>query len=1328
MPPMRSDECLAVIHLIIADSEQSMNLSQVLSDKGYRVIAISDLSEYQAISAAETSKLPVAIIVDNSFFSDQHNCTIQQLLGYRGQSTSPPLLGLLEHDDLISRLTAFRCGIKHSLVKPVNNKTLFELLAKLTAPYSQLPYSQLPCRVLLIGDDQKVLNNQASILSPQDFEVQTQTQIKNLFTLMDEFCPDIVIVNSGLSNITELEITALLRERAQQEIAVLLISSRTQDLSLRFEPAIDDVLIAPFQTVEFVTAVTTCIEKIKPINDLQRSLNNDTNEQALINSAINQHAIVSITDQAGNIIYMNDLFCEISGYKREELIGKNHRLIKSGSHSAEFYKQMWQTISKGSVWQGEICNRKKDGSLYWVKSTITPFLDNSGKPYQYVSVRTDITERKHYELVTHNQAERLRRSQNFANIGTWDWDIQTGDLYWSERIPRLFGYSDNEIETSYANFLSSLHPDDKENVVNAINSCIEHGTDYDIEHRIIRPDGQVRWLHEKGDVVRNEAGQPLHMLGVVIDINERKQLEQERNESEEKYRCLFELSEDPMWMILEDQIVLANKSAAQALGFDSPDALVHLHLYQLSPKTQSDGKSSFDKHNEMLVFAYLTGYHRFEWAYLNTDGKEVPAEVSLTRVPFDGQDGLFCIWRDITERKKAEQALKESQTQLLEAQQMAHIGSWKINFLTRKLVWSDEIYRIYGYQPNEIKPSAKGFRKAVHPDDLEIVLETEKLAKKNGHHDIIHRIIRPDGSIRHVHELAHGDFDKTGKLIGLTGTIQDITERIEADTKLRETEDRFSLAVESSGDGIWDWNLETDTLLYSKNYMHMLGYEENELPNHINSKISSIHPDDRDSAQQILHSYLDGVIENYSQELRLRCKDGSYKWILCRGKVINRDHEGKPLRMIGIHSDISKRKSVELKLAQQQKLLSILNQSFTQFMSAGMLHNTIGQILSNIVKLTDSEYGFFSEVYYEESNTPQLKSLTTKNIIPPEYPNQPEKIDIRKIKLPALNELLNQAIKAKNHVISNQNTSFQHADDTDKNLTNSSFLIVPVFYGSQMVGIYGLSKQNNGYSSEIVSFLRPFNIAYGVMIQDEYNRKALIEAKVIAEKANQAKSEFLSSMSHELRTPLNAIMGFSQLMEYDNNLSEEHNDCVKEIIKAGKHLLTLIDEILDLAKIETGHLNLSVSTFHLSPLITECLNLVKPMAESNQVQMSHNEIQNISLHTDPTRLKQILLNLLSNAIKYNRPHGTVNLEMQLPESTRLRISIRDTGVGIDNDSLNAIFTPFNRLGHENGHIEGTGIGLTFTKRAIEIMGGSIGVESEPNVGSCFWIELPITLT
>ncbi len=1321
MPPMCSDECLAVIHQIIADSTQSMNHSQVLSEKGYRVITFTDLSEYRARSTAELSKPPAAIIVDDSFFSDQPNCPIQKLLGYSDQPTSPPVIGFLKHDDLNSRLTAFRYGIKHSLVKPINNKTLFKLLTRLTTPYSQQPY-----RVLLLGNEQDILNSQASILSAKDFEVQTHTQITHLFTLMDAFCPDIIVINSGLPSVTELEIATLLRDRAQHELAVLLISFQSQDLALRFEPAIDDVLITPIQTAEFQTAVTACIEKKQRINVLQRNFNHESNEQALINSALNQHAIVSITDQAGNITYMNDLFCEISGYDRNELVGKNHRLIKSGSHSAEFYKQMWQTISSGSVWQGDICNRKKDGSLYWVKSTITPFMDNSGKPYQYVSVRTDITERKHYELVSQNQAERLRRSQNFANIGTWDWDIQTGDLYWSERIPSLFGYPDNEVETSYANFLSVLHPDDKENVVNAINACIEHGAEYDIEHRIIRPDGQVRWLHEKGDVVRNEEGQPLHMLGVVIDINERKQLEQERNESEEKYRCLFELSEDPMWMILEDQIVLANKSAAQALGFDSPDSLVHQHLYQLSPKSQSDGKSSYDKHNEMLVFAYLTGYHRFEWVYLNTDGKEVPAEVSLTRVPFDGQDGLFCIWRDITERKKAEQALKESQTQLLEAQQLAHIGSWKVNFLTRKLVWSDEIYRIYGYQTNEIKPSAKGFRKAVHPDDLKIVLESEKLAKKSGHHDIIHRIIRPDGSIRHVHELAHGDFDSTGKLIGLTGTIQDITERIEADTKLRETEDRFSLAVESSGDGIWDWNLKTDTLLYSKNYMHMLGYEENELPNHFSSKLNSFHPDDRESVQQILHSYLEGKIENYSQEVRMRCKDGSYKWILCRGKVINRDRDGKPLRMIGIHSDISKRKSTELKLAQQQKLLSILNQSFTQFMSAGMLHSAIGQILSNIVELTDSEYGFFSEVFYDEDKMPQLQNFTTNNIIPPWHPNKPERLDIQKIKLPEINELLNQAIKSKNHVISNQNTSRLHSDNSDP--TNSSFLIVPVFYGSQMVGVYGLSNRNNGYSNEIVSFLRPFNIAYGVMIQDEYNRKALVEAKITAENANQAKSEFLSNMSHELRTPLNAIMGFSQLMEYDNNLSEEHNDCVKEIIKAGKHLLTLIDEILDLAKIETGQLNLSVTTFHLAPLITECLSLVKPMAETNQVQVSCNGIQNISLHTDPTRLKQILLNLLSNAIKYNRPLGTVNLEMQFPESTRLRISISDTGVGIDKDSLNAIFTPFNRLGHENGQIEGTGIGLTFTKRAIEIMGGSIGVESEPDIGSCFWIELPITPT
>ena len=235
----------------------------------------------------------------------------------------------------------------------------------------------------------------------------------------------------------------------------------------------------------------------------------------------------------------------------------------------------------------------------------------------------------------------------------------------------------------------------------------------------------------------------------------------------------------------------------------------------------------------------------------------------------------------------------------------------------------------------------------------------------------------------------------------------------------------------------------------------------------------------------------------------------------------------------------------------------------------------------------------------------------------------------------------------------------------------------------------------------------------------------LESAKSAAEKANLAKSDFLSSMSHELRSPLNAILGFAQLMETSSpEPTDSQTESIAQILQAGWHLLKLINEILDLAVIESGKVSLSLESVPLSEIMSECEAMMAPEAQQRGISMTFPEFdEGLFVRADHTRLKQIVINLLSNAIKYNREQGTVVVTCRPSSEGRTRISVKDVGAGLSPEKVAQLFEPFNRLGQAAGGVAGTGIGLVVTKRLAELMGGVLGVDSVPGNGSVFWCEL-----
>jgi signal transduction histidine kinase/CheY-like chemotaxis protein len=277
--------------------------------------------------------------------------------------------------------------------------------------------------------------------------------------------------------------------------------------------------------------------------------------------------------------------------------------------------------------------------------------------------------------------------------------------------------------------------------------------------------------------------------------------------------------------------------------------------------------------------------------------------------------------------------------------------------------------------------------------------------------------------------------------------------------------------------------------------------------------------------------------------------------------------------------------------------------------------------------------------------------------------------------------------------------------------------------GSRFPAIVSITALRDDYGAIIGYLLIGTDNSVRKRVESELN-----EAMAAADKANRAKSEFLSSMSHELRTPLNAILGFAQLLETGSpspTVTQKRN--IDQILKAGWYLLELINEILDLALIESGKLTLSNEPVSLAEVMVECRAMIEPQARKRGLGMKFPQFEIARfIMADRTRIKQVLINLLFNAIKYNRPQGAVAVECKLVEPDSIRICVRDTGVGLAPEQLAQLFQPFNRLGKESSAEEGTGIGLVVTKRLVELMGGTIGADSTVGVGSVFWVEFPLT--
>lgn len=572
--------------------------------------------------------------------------------------------------------------------------------------------------------------------------------------------------------------------------------------------------------------------------------------------------------------------------------------------------------------------------------------------------------------------------------------------------------------------------------------------------------------------------------------------------------------------------------------------------------------------------------------------------------------------------------------------------------------------------------------------------------------------------------------DQIRMLTVVVETIAGALDRTDTTEKLQQSESQLRTILESMTDVVWSLSYpELQPLFLSPSVEQLYGYPLEAFEKDPQLWLQVLHPDDEHTTEEVMEQlHRTGTGE---RECRIIGPDGNVTWISDRSHLIYND-EGEPFRIDGIATDISERKGNEEKIRYQNAFQEMISDVATRFVGARSTN------IDALIREALQRIGDFFVI--DRCSVVRISQDLTTATISQEWYRDPQ----RKITESPVHDFpIEKTRWFKEEIIDRR--SPVHIPDTyeipEKGAVERSLLLslgiksaltVPIYTERTVfgfMGIYTIDSYMEWTESQIRGVMVIAQILAHAFASIDAETQLIImkeesiAAKEAAETANRAKSDFLSSMSHELRTPLNSVLGFTQILQSDPSVTHEHKELIDEIYRAGNHLLELVNEVLDLARIESGRIELNLESLCCREVLQETLSIVQPLAQNYNVTIDPLDIPDCNVFVDRTRLRQVMINLLSNAIKYNHNGGRTWITVT-PEETTIAIAVSDTGTGIPADQMSELFTQFSRLGRERGDIDGTGIGLALTKRLVELMDGSIWVQSTLGKGSTFTVEFP----
>ncbi len=863
-------------------------------------------------------------------------------------------------------------------------------------------------------------------------------------------------------------------------------------------------------------------------------------------------------------------------------------------------------------------------------------------------------------------------------------------VYANQRATDILGYDDDELPGR--GLADIVHADDTELLLDRhrrrmrgedapklyeVTLCNKHGSRVPVELTA----ALTTWQ-----------GSPAALV-IIRDITERKLIEKTLLDSEKRYRSLVENSPDAILIIDAERnsIIEANEQAELLFKLSKQD------LFAIDPEQLS--RSTTDHSRQKPLTHYIErALHGvpliFEREFHDSTGQAISCEIRLSRMPFPNRRLVRCSVIDISQRKLYQSALARSEERLASFFQ-ASFETLLFHDQGIVLDVNNMVEQMFGYSREEF--IGRHVLEFVAPESQQIARENMRKGEQ-GPYEL--KALRKDGHTFPVQIRArtlHQD-DTFRRIVA----VADISNLQHANDKLRASEQNLQHIIDNMIDTFYRVDMQGKLTMVSPSVTALLGYQPDEL---LGSELATLYLDPYGR-----EFFMSSLKNNHGQitayQTPLLHKNGDIVWVSTNAKFIY-DKHGEITGVEGVSRNITQQRNNEQALLKTRDELEVRVQQRTE-----QLSQKIQELEALQLALRDSEQNF--RALFDGAVDSFLL-----------HDDKGQILDVNRQTCDFLGYERDELLK-------------MTVDDIDVGPAPVSLqTLLNTLQEQASVTIESIQRHKDGSTIPVEVRLgllhKGSEKLFLALVRDITTRKAaehqLISDRDQAKHASQAKSEFLSRMSHELRTPLNAIIGFSDLLASDaqNPLPPPHQENVDEIVKAGRHLLNLIDDLLEVSAIETGRIKILPIKTNVCAISHACITMLRPLAQHKAIRFQHNldELTAVYINADPTRLKQIIINLLSNAIKYNNAGSLISLELTT-DATAMRLSLSDNGPGLTKAQQKRLFLPFERI-YDYPDIEGTGIGLNICKHLTELMNGRIGVNSKYRSGSQFWLEFPLAI-